>query len=228
VGEPKCRSRSHLEVATRQYVRVDQAADDLVGWLQRQPNTRLEDGLTAQELDQAALLLRVEFPPLWRQVLSRVLPTDGVPRPQGLPKYPDWRLRDFEHVQASIDRPVDGLIFDVENNAFWWAAWGPRPDSKESRSEVARKYLATVPRLIPIIGHRYVANTPASPVFSIVQADLYVPAVTLHDLATGRDQDSLPDRDWPIGDVPFWSDLHAWSQTGHYDQRFQGFGQAGL
>jgi hypothetical protein len=52
-------------------------------------------------------------------------------------------------------------------------------------------------------------------VFSIVQADLYVPAMTLPDLITGRSQDSVDSMEYPIGDVPFWSELHAYSQLGH-------------
>lgn len=51
--------------------------------------------------------------------------------------------------------------------------------------------------------------------YSIVQADLYVPYPTISDLPTGRNQDAVPLVDWPIGNVPFWSDLHAYSQLGH-------------
>ncbi|HEX6355294.1 hypothetical protein [Actinophytocola sp.] len=50
--------------------------------------------------------------------------------------------------------------------------------------------------------------------FSIQQTDLYVPALRLADLPNGRGQKVLSRNDFPCGDVPFWSDLHEWSQLG--------------
>ena len=79
----------------------------------------------------------------------------------------------------------------------------------------------------PLWSHLYAAADDASPVFSIVQADLYIPAVTVLDLATGRDQDAVPHDDWPIGRVPFWSELHAYSQLGPRS-RFAHLGTGGM
>jgi hypothetical protein len=83
------------------------------------------------------------------------------------------------------------------------------------RLAAARRRLAEVPRLTPLWGHTYVGPGDASPVFSIVQADLYVPALSLADLPAGRGQDAVPAERWPIGSVPFWSELHAYAQLGH-------------
>jgi hypothetical protein len=49
-------------------------------------------------------------------------------------------------------------------------------------------------------------------VFSINQTDLYVPTLSLADLTSGRSEGVLSRADDPCGDVPFWSDLRAWSQ----------------
>jgi hypothetical protein len=54
------------------------------------------------------------------------------------------------------------------------------------------------------------------PVFSVVQADLYVPALTLAGLLDGSSEDPVPAEEYPIGRVPFWSDLHAYSQIRHF------------
>ncbi|PZG02757.1 hypothetical protein [Micromonospora deserti] len=123
----------------------------------------------------------------------------------------DWRLRDEAGTAALVCQRVDGVLFDVERNDFWWPAWGTPPADAAGRLSVARERLAEVPRLTPLFGNRYVGPTDDSPVFSIHQTDLYVPALSLADLPTGRSEDELPLTDYPIGGVPFWSELHAWS-----------------
>jgi hypothetical protein len=185
----------------------------LVGWL-RTPNAdcELTPGLGSDELDAAERAFGITMPPLWRAVLSRVCP---VSRAGGGRRYPDWRRGDDPAVREMVDAPVGGLLFDVEHNGFWWRAWGPAPAAMPERLAAARRRLAEVPRLTPLWGHTYVGPGDASPVFSIVQADLYVPALSLADLPAGRGQDAVPAERWPIGSVPFWSELHAYAQLGH-------------
>ena len=60
------------------------------------------------------------------------------------------------------------------------------------------------------------ASTDDSPVFNIQQTDLMVPAVTIAGMVDGtanRGEDLSPRR-YPLGAVPFWSLLHAWSLYG--------------
>jgi len=83
----------------------------------------------------------------------------------------------------------------------WTWAWSPT--------------FSEVPRLAPRWGHQHVAETDNSPVFSIVQADLYIPALTVLDLMSGAGQESVGADAYPVGHVPYWSDLHAYSQIGH-------------
>jgi hypothetical protein len=212
------------------YGDVANAVDDLVQWVQQRPNTVLEPGLSDEELSAAQSALAIEFPVLWTDVLRVVLPVDGDASQdkRAWPDWPDWRLRNFEHVHLRVHAPIEGLLFDVENSDFWWQAWGPMPDSPTARLRVAHQRLAEVPRLVPIYGHQYVATASSSPVFSIVQADLWMPAITLADLPLGRDQEAVPMEDWPIGGVPFWSELHAYGQAGHMDERFAGLGRGDL
>jgi hypothetical protein len=209
------------------------AVEPLVAWLRAQPDCRLEDGLSAGELDRVEQHFGIQFPPLWREVLARVDPIPLPKPPRGKDgvlrwtAYPDWRLRDEAGTRDLIDAPVSGLLFDVERNDFWWGAWGARPNDISTRLSQATAHLATVPRLVPLWSHLYVATTDDSPVFSIVQADLYIPAVTIADLPTARDQGAVPLNDWPIGTVPFWSELHAYSQLGHQGP-FAQLGSGGL
>ena len=203
-------------------------ADALVAWLHDRYDCAVAPGLTDAELDAAEAAYGVTFPPLWRAVLRRVLPVDKEPHPGRPPGWPDWRAGDPAGLRHLVEGPVDGLLFDVEHGDFWWHAWGRRPPGHDDRLRVAGARLAEVPRLLPVHGNWYVAATDDSPVFSIVQADLYVPAPTIADLATGRTQDAVDVADWPIGNVPFWSELHAYAQLGHYDERFGPLGQGGL
>ena len=85
-----------------------------------------------------------------------------------------------------------------------------------------------MPVLIPLFGYLYIAGTDESPVFRIIQADLTIPAVTLADLADGRTQSAVPVAEWPIGQVRFWSELHAYRQTRNSDSRFAGLGTGGF
>lgn len=185
--------------------------------LARRTGCVLERGLTEDELSsvESELSLRIAAP--WRAVLSR-----AHPRPGGGPSrsFPDWRLRDVARTQEIIDQPIEGILFDVEHNGFWWRDWGERPEGLPARIATARRALATVPRLTPLWGHWYAAPGSDSPVFSIVQTDLWIPAVSLAALIEGRPQseDELPAHEYPVGSVPFWSLLHAWSQIGHLDE----------
>lgn len=208
--------------------------DGLVDWLRQQPGCIIEDGLTERELDRAEEYFGIRFPPLWRATLDRVHPI-AVPKPPRGPDgilrwnaYPDWRMRDDAQTRDLIETPLEGLLFDVERCDFWWTAWGPAPDDLPTRLRIAAERLADVPRLVPLWSHLYVAPVNDGPVFSIVQADLYIPALSVIDLPTGRNQNAVPVPDWPIGSIPFWSDLHAYSQCGHLHDRFGRLGTGGL
>lgn len=191
-------------------------AQQLVGWLAGLHNGVCEPGPTDAEIERAQEVFGLTFSPLWRSVLRLVHPIakPGTSRPDW-PSFPDWRLRHEAATRQLIEAPVEGLLFDVEHNGFWWNAWGSQPATVIDRLKIARRELAEVPRLTPLWGHRYIAETGDSPVFSIVQADLAVPALTLGGLLDGQDLDRIPVASFPIGRVPFWSELHAYSVLGH-------------
>ena len=120
-----------------------------------------------------------------------------------------------------------GVLFDVEHADFWWNSWGTAPTGMAQRLRVARECLTTVPRLTPLWANWYVADTDNSPVFDIMQTDLYAQALDLAALVTGASQQDVPVDDYTIGDVPFWSELHAYIEFSHHypASRFAGLGQ---
>ncbi|NEE40682.1 hypothetical protein G3M53_86795, partial [Streptomyces sp. SID7982] len=135
---------------------------------------------------------------------------------------------DPELIRERLGWPVEGLLFSVEHG--WWppgGRWGPRPADPAEAVAAARAALSSVPALIPLYSHRYLAAGTGSgagagsgaeagvahgrPVLSVVGAD------TIHygrDLAEWverefGDPDPGESRPEPAaGDrVPFWSDL---------------------
>ncbi|MFN2518410.1 MAG: hypothetical protein ABR604_05090 [Jatrophihabitantaceae bacterium] len=199
---------------------TSEAADDLIRWLRQRDDCRLEAGLSGPELDRAAREFGVRFPPLWRRVLAEVLPVQLPEPPRGSDgvlrwtRFPDWRGRDHPGTAELIAAPARGVLFDV-GHGFWWREWGPAPPLLDARLAIAGARLAEVPRLVPLWNHWFVADTDASPVFSIVQTDLCVVARTIAELPAGMVEPHIPVADYPVGDVAFWSSLHAWSQLGH-------------
>src|SRR5262249_34920963 len=65
-------------------------------------------------------------------------------------RWVDWRKATREEIQARLDWPVDGVIFDVRNNGFWPSSWGQRPTDLQSAEQQARERLRRVPKIVPI------------------------------------------------------------------------------
>ncbi|MFC4069913.1 hypothetical protein [Actinoplanes subglobosus] len=188
-------------------------------WLSAWPHRAAEPGLSDTELHRAEETFELTFPPLLREVLTLIHPIRRpvAPQPgihQSPSTIPDWRLRDVERTRLLIDIPADGVLFDVEDedNDFWWHAWGPRPETLPERMAVAERELARVPRLIPLMGHLYVAASDDSPVFSVIQTRVYLYAVSLADLGDDEARTAaIRSATWPVGTVPFWSELCAYA-----------------
>jgi len=124
-------------------------------------------GLTEAELLAAESAIGSRMPPDLRQFLS-----EGLPIGSG---FPNWREPRSEEILAQLEGPFEGIAFDIEHNAFWWASWGPRPLALADAIELARRQFAAVPRLIPIYGHRYIPAEPCisgNPVYSVYQTDV--------------------------------------------------------
>jgi hypothetical protein len=124
-------------------------------------------GLTETELQLIERVIGCALPPDLRSFLAEGLPIG--------PGFPDWREPNSAAIRAQLAWPLEGIEFDIEENAFWWSEWGGRPRNIETALALARIHLNAAPRLVPVRGHRYLPAEPAlvdNPVFSVYQTDV--------------------------------------------------------
>jgi hypothetical protein len=129
----------------------------------------------------------------------------GVPTGRG---WPDWRGPDRAALRALLAQPIEGVLFDVAENDFWYEGWGPRPSSVEAAVTAARPFLLTAPRMIPIFSHRYLpAAMTGHPVLSIYQTDVIYYGNDIADWLNREFALGTPASSQARATVPFWRDL---------------------
>jgi hypothetical protein len=129
----------------------------------------------------------------------------GLPYGRG---WPDWRDGDRGQLREKLAMPVEGVLFDVAENGFWYEGWGPQPAGNADAVTVARRFLMTVPRLVPVHSHRYLpAGHGASghPVLSVMQTDIIVYGADLNSYL--RHEFGGQPRRTARPTVAFWRDL---------------------
>lgn len=158
-------------------------------------------GYTQSELDSAQQRFELRFPPDLVELLLERRPVAGY----------DWRT-DHDRIRQALRAPLEGLQFDVEHNGLWWPEWGDPPATIGERAEAMSALVQAAPRLIPIMGHRYIPERPhaaGNPIFSVVQSDIIYYGADLPDYLR-RDFSPNPLRT-PVGEpnrrIPFWSDF---------------------
>lgn len=118
----------------------------------------------------------------------------------------DW-TRDDPSITEMLAWPTETLLFDVDHGS-WWPGWGERPRDLAACHDVVRKALADAPRLIPLIGHRFLPETPhdaGNPVFSMYGLDTIYYGSSLDEYFANEFEHR-----YDIGEcrtIPFWSDL---------------------
>jgi hypothetical protein len=162
-------------------------------------------GLTDTEVTEVESRFGFLFPPDLREFLQTALSRG--------PLFPDWRSGDETGLREWLDRPRQGILFDVEHNGFWPDEWGSKPGSLEEALRVASEQVAAAPRLIPIYADRMMPDEPqepGNPVFSVQQTDINYYGFDLTDYfrhefgLSGRDpqpQQMRPIRFWGINQV---------------------------
>jgi hypothetical protein len=157
---------------------------------------------TEVELDAAQARFGFLFPPDLRALLLEHRLSGAL----------DWTL-DHDRLAERFAWPYEGLLFDVENNGLWRAEWGSLPDDATERAAVLRRVVDAAPKLIPVLGHRYIPETPHetdNPVFSVYQSDIVVYGVNLahylhEEFHRGED---FAHADLPrLRTIPFWSEM---------------------
>ena len=162
---------------------------------------RWAKGYTQAELDRAQRRFGLVFPPDLVVLLRRKRPVEGH----------DWT--DDRAIRRALDWPFNSLLADVEGGRLWWPEWGRLPSNARAREQVLRETVSRAPKLIPLIGHRYLPEQPheaGNPVFSIVGDDAIYYGANLKDYFE-REFGDWRVRSWPwpnqIKYIPFWSDL---------------------
>ncbi len=117
----------------------------------------------------------------------------------------------MEHVDK-LEVPFDGIAYDIEHSRFWWEAWGPRPRALSDAIAIAKAAVERAPRLIPVLGHRYMPAEPelaGNPVFSVHQTDIIYYGIDLRRYIAcefGAIEYAEAVRGEPRR-IPFWTDL---------------------
>lgn len=143
---------------------------------------RIGPGLSESEFGRIEEQYGVEFADDHRAFLAAGLPlntpnpvVEGVCHSHAEP-WPDWRGGDPESLRKALRWPVEGVLFDVEHQRWFWPGeWGTRPGEVSDAVEVARERLALVPQMVPVYGHRYLPpgrGTYGHPVLSMYQTDI--------------------------------------------------------
>lgn len=159
-------------------------------------------GLTASELAGVEQEFGFSFADDHRAFLAA-----GLPFGRG---WPDWRDGDRDQLRERLAMPVEGVLFDVAENGFWYEGWGPQPAGSDDAVTVARRFLMTVPRLVPVYSHRYLPagrGTSGHPVLSVMQTDIIsqgadLPTYIRHEFGGAPRDPGRPT-------VAFWRDLVA-------------------
>jgi len=166
-------------------------------------------GYTQAELNAAQERYQVVFPPDLVDLFLERRPVEGY----------DW-AGDDGRITKMLGWPLNMLLWDVDHGS-WWVDWGERPQTPEERHEIVRSVLARAPRLIPILSHRFIPETPCAagnPVFSMHGLDTIYYGATLKEYFTNEFGgtyllNGIAQPDYTLEDtlalrlIPFWSDL---------------------
>ena len=136
-------------------------------------------GLTDTEIERVEREYGFGFADDHRAFLQAGLPVNNPPEKYQAWRrpWPDWRDGDPEELRERLSWPVEGALFDVEHNAFWHPAWGPRPAGMNDALDTARRHLSQAPKMVPVYAHRYLPAGRGSyghPVLSIYQTDIII------------------------------------------------------
>ena len=160
---------------------------------------RWAKGYMQTELDEAQQKFGLVFPPDLVALLRDRRPADGHV----------WT--DEAAIRRILDWPFEGLLFDVAQKNLWWSEWGERPASSGARKEVLRSVVSRAPKLIPLIGYRYLPEEPresGNPVFSVYQSDVIYYGENLADyFERGFNGGGYLPQLHQLKHIRFWSDL---------------------
>jgi hypothetical protein len=162
----------------------------------------IQRGLRDSEFDAICARYGFTFADDHRALLTGGLPTG--------PGWPDWRSSDQRAVRDQLAWPVQGVLFDVQHKGFWHRAWGECPERRDEALAVAEAALAGVPRMVPLLGHRYLpagAGSAPHPILQMFRSEIRIFGVDLADWVVQEFGTApLPEK-VPAVTVEFWGEL---------------------
>lgn len=140
--------------------------------LLKEKHVSFDKGLTDREVETIKKRFGIDFPSDLKLLLQTELPVSS--------GFAHWRYginsetgkKEIEH---KLSWPLEGMLFDVQNNSFWLDSWGVKPVDFEAQKKIAINEFSKHPKLIPIYSHRYISSEPGepgNPVFSVYQMDI--------------------------------------------------------
>ena len=172
----------------------------------RAAGVSLAPGLSSGELRAVEQRYGFAFPPDLSALLGTYLPFGR--------GWINWRSAKKKKIECVLAWPYEGICFDIEHNDFWPEQWGARPTNLGAACVIAKEKVLAAPRLVPIVGHRYIPDRPheaGNPVFSVYQTDI---------IYYGSDLDNYFENEYnyyfgtpkyqlhePIRRIEFWSRL---------------------
>lgn len=194
--------------------------------------TRWKPGMSQAEIDAVEKTFGAKFPDEYRAFLAILNATNkpaiwylfkGDTLHTAPPRriFTDWvdGLNDIKRTQDDL---VAGILFDVENGAFWHDDWGERPSDVDDLRARVRDLVNAAPKLIPLHSHRFLVadlDLEPTPVLSIMQSDVIYYADCIEDCLAADFPDLAPGLDPPemtidektcfdaLRAVPFWGTL---------------------
>ena len=174
----------------------------LVNHLRRR-GIAFEQGLALSEVARVESTYGFRFPPDLGSFLEVAVPVSE--------PFPNWRHGSEADLQRKLAWPLEGMLFDIEHNVFWYDSWGPKPSALSDAFAIARREVAKAPTLIPVYSHRYVPCEPelaGNPVFSVHQTDIIYYGNDLASYFNHEFGAELPP--WAATErrhIKFWTDL---------------------
>jgi hypothetical protein len=140
--------------------------------LLKEKGIHFDRGLTNSEITEIETLFGINFPLDLKLFLQTGFPISK--------DFANWRLAltddtEKKNITNLLNWPLDGMLFDIDNNSFWVKDWGTKPESQEEQHRIAEKNYLLYPKLIPIYSHRFIPSRPLevdNPIISVYQMDI--------------------------------------------------------
>ena len=165
---------------------------------------KISNGMSEKEIKKVEKIYQIVFPKDYKEMLKEfVLDCNN---------WRDISEKNISYLKDKINAPIEGIIFDIENNGFWMNEFGNKPKNIQERVNIFLKYIEknNIPKLIPILNNTYMIGDENSeyPIVSVIQKDIIILSNNLINYFEQKlnisKQNELYFRNIKI---PFWSNI---------------------